>query len=99
MDKYFEGLTASEWAEHEKVEGELNKLLREGFTERAAMAFTTTAIAIRKIMPSATIEGILDAALLSGLEKLLGTMRGETEPARTKAAKRKTKRSGVRLVT
>jgi hypothetical protein len=98
-DKYLKGLTEKEWNEHEKIEAELNALVREGFTERSAMAFVVTVQAIRKTVPSATVEGIFDAALIRGLDEVLTSLTAETQPARKSPPKRKTKKSGVRLVT
>ena len=97
MDKYFEKLTPSEWTEHQQIERELNELVSKGFSERSAIVFVTTAIAIRKIMPEATIEGIFEAALLAGLKTVLDATLAETGCAQPRAPRKK--RSGVRLVT
>jgi hypothetical protein len=96
-DNYFERLTAAENEEHEQIEAELNNTVREGFTERSALAFVKTVVAVRKMVPSATIQGIFDAALVSGLDVVLSSLRAETQPAPMSAPKRRLKRS-ARLV-
>lgn len=96
-DDYFKGLTAAELDEHEQIEAELNKTVREGFSEPSAFAFVTTVIAVRRVYPSATIGGIFEVALMSGLDAVLNSLRTETQPA--SRSKRKTSRPGVRLVT
>ena len=98
IDDYFGRLTATEIKEHEQIEAELNNNVREGFSERAALSFVVAVVAIRKTVPSATIGGIFDAALLLGLDQVLSRLRAETQPARRSAPKRRT-RSGVRLET
>ena len=97
-DNYFEQLTEAEVDEHEQIETELNNTVRDGFTERSALAFVKTAVAIRKMQPSATIAGIFDAALVSGLDVVLSSLRAETQPPPMSAPKRRLKRS-ARLVT
>jgi hypothetical protein len=77
----------------------LNELVREGFTQRAAVTFVVSFIAIRKLEPKATIEGIFDAALLSGLDTVLESMRAETQATQPSAPKPKRKtRPAARLV-
>jgi len=98
MDEYFAGLTEAEQKEHEQIESELNNSVREGFSERAALSFVVTVVAIRKTVPAATIESIFDLALMHGLEVVLSRLREETQPGRQTAPKRR-KRTGVRLET
>jgi|SRR3984885_1623149 len=97
-DNYFEGLTEAELDEYEPIEAELNETVRAGFTQRSAFAFVKTVVAIRKMQPSATIAGIFDTALVSGLDVVLSSLRAETQPAPMSAPKRRLKRS-ARLVT
>jgi hypothetical protein len=98
LTDYAKGLTEAELEEHAQIEAELNNMVREGFSERAALSFVLTVVSIRKKMPEATIEGVFDVALIGGLELLLSRLRAETQPARRVAPKRRT-RSGVRLET
>jgi hypothetical protein len=100
---YFKQLTAAEFDEHEKIEAELNNSVRDGFSERSALAFAMTVVAVRKIEPSATIDGVFDTALMLGLDAVLRSLLDkETQPTNRSASKRKRRvihRSGVRLET
>jgi lipoate synthase len=89
---YFKRLTAAEFDEHERIEAELNSVVRDGFTERSALAFVVTVAAVRKKVPGATIAGIFNEALIGGLEQLLSRLT-ETQPTRSP------KRRPSRLVT
>jgi len=97
-DDYFKRLTAAEFEEHEQIEAELNNTVRDGFTEHSALAFVKTVVAVRKMVPSAPIQGIFDAALICGLDVVLSSLRAEAQPAPMRAPKRRLKRSGARLV-
>ena len=98
--EYLKGLTEAECDEIVRIESQLNVRVREGFTERAIMAFVTGVLEIRKIEPEATIESVFDLALIRGIDSCLALISGGTQPTKRKTPpKRNTKRSGVRLVT
>jgi hypothetical protein len=58
-------------ADAEKIEGELNALVREGFTERSAIAFIMTVQTLRKVMPEATVEGVFNLVMEHGTAMVL----------------------------
>lgn len=66
-EKYFAGLSDAEWDEAGAIEAEVEKLLDEGLTEETGMGLVRAVMEIRKVMPEATVEGILEAVFRYGL--------------------------------
>jgi hypothetical protein len=69
-DQFFRSLSDADWDKAEAIEAEIEKILREGFTEEVGIKFVRTVMAVRESFPGATVEGVFDAALSAGLNYL-----------------------------
>jgi hypothetical protein len=67
VEKFYKGLSDAEWDEAGAIEAEVEKLLDEGLSEEAGVGLVRTVMQIRKVMPEATVEGILELVFHYGL--------------------------------
>lgn len=100
MEKYLSRLTEAEQDEAEKIEAELNELVVGGFTEATATAFISAVPVIRRYTKGATVVSIFDVALRQGVIEVLSQLSREERQEQHKGSpRRKTRKSGARLVT
>ena len=66
-EEFIKGMSEADWDKAEAIEAEINKQLTEGLSEQVAMAFVRTVMEVQTAVPTATVEGIFDAAMLTGL--------------------------------
>jgi hypothetical protein len=92
--QYLEGLTDAEFDEAEKTEAELNAFVSQGFTARAMLAVVRAVPAIRKLSPTATLEGIFDMAVVHGVNVILYGLKQRTPELRQNERQRITRKSG-----
>jgi len=73
-DDFVKGMTEAELDVAEKIEAEVGALLTQGLSEKVAMAFVLAVPVIRKRVPGATVEGILESVMLSGVGAVLNSV-------------------------
>ena len=86
-DDFFRGLSVAESEEAVAIETEIMGQLQEGLSQRVGMTFVRTVMEIKRAVPNATVEGVFEAAMLTGLPSIR-LAAGVVDP----------KRSGRRMV-
>lgn len=70
-DEYFKSLSESEWGAAAAAEAEIHAFFQivaaQGLSEETAVGFVRTLFAVRKDKPEATVEGVFEVALKTGL--------------------------------
>src|SRR6185437_14273027 len=69
-EEFFKSLSEDDWDKAVAIETELGILLSEGLPEDVSIKFVRTVMAIRAVIPEATVEGVHDMALRAGLSYL-----------------------------
>jgi hypothetical protein len=92
--QYLGGLTEAEFDEAEKTEADLNALVSQGFTARAMLALVRGVPAIRKLSPTAKLEGIFDLAVAHGINVILYSLKHGTPELRQNERTRIARKSG-----
>lgn len=70
VEKFYKGMSDAEWDEAEAIEAEIGRLLTEGLSEATGPRFVRAFMEIRKVTPTATVEGAFEVALKAGLSYL-----------------------------
>jgi hypothetical protein len=77
MKVFLQSLNQEQMDECENDEKKLSEIFASGWSERTAVLFHGAMLCLRRIDPKVTVEGVFEAAILSGLASLYTPPKGK----------------------
>lgn len=96
FNNFLKSLTDAELDQANAIETEIAKLLKEGLSEETSFRFIRAVMQTRKVLPSATVEGVFEVAFKAGLAYVEASqIKPAREPAKQKIRRGKLAGAGI----